>query len=156
LRAAIKFPNREHDLDICREQLGAPAGLGGLVQDPADGRARSVEVSLRQAQQGQAGLGLPAAAAGLAIGLLGFTEIAARAMDLPLPVAGLAGGGPVLSLPAALRGSSCLLQCFGPGRVQLHEFGAMGEAAAGEGDQVGLALARRHARWSSKAGISSC
>ena len=123
---------------------GAPwhaASLAGLLQDPADRGARGIEVPLRQPQQGQARLRLPAAVARLPIGLLGLTEIAERATDLPLAVTSLAGCGRVLSLDAALLGSSCLLQRLEPAPVQLHKLGAMGKAAARECDQVGLALA---------------
>jgi hypothetical protein len=68
LPRSLEVANREHDLDICREHGRALAGFAGLVQDPADGGARGTEVPLGEAQQGQTGLGLAAAAAGLAIG----------------------------------------------------------------------------------------
>jgi len=62
-------------------------------------------------------------------------------MDLPPLVAGLARCHWILCLEAALGGPPRLLNRLRPGAVQLHDLGAMHQAAAGEGDQVGLALA---------------
>ena len=53
----------------------------------------------------------------------------------------LAGGGAVLRSQAALAGPARLVERLGPRTAQLHDLGTMDEAAAGERDQVRLALA---------------
>ena len=62
-------------------------------------------------------------------------------MDFALPVTGLTGRRRVLRPGAALLCPPRLLQGLEPGAVQLHDLGAVDEAATGEGNQVGLALA---------------
>ena len=77
----------------------------------------------------------------LPVGHLGRAVIPEEAVDLPLPVPGLACRQRVLRLQATLGGPLRLLQGLRPGAVQLHDLGAMHQAASGEGDQVGLVLA---------------
>ncbi len=90
-RAASDVAHRQHDLDVGGQQPGAPGGLGRLAQQPADRRGRRRAIPLRQPQQRQARLRLVAAAARLAVRLLGRAELALQALDLPLPVARLGG-----------------------------------------------------------------
>src|SRR5205823_2366777 len=68
-------------------------------------------------------------------------EITPEAVDLPSLVAGLTRGRRVLSPKAALACPARLLPRRRPGTMQLHDLGTMHETTAGEGDQIGLALA---------------
>src|SRR5215207_11465647 len=77
----------------------------------------------------------------LAVGLLGIRVLAAQAMDLRALVVGLASRNGVLSGQATLGRPLRLLDRLLPGAVHPHDLGAMDQAATGEGDQIGLALA---------------
>ena len=116
--------------------------LGRLRQRPADRGRRRRRPALREPQQGEAGLRLAPVPARLAVGRLGRGELAAQAVDLALPVAAPRrrppGSRPARQRSPARRASS---SASGHAPCELHDLGAVDQAAPGEGDQVGLALA---------------
>ena len=77
----------------------ALAGLGGLGHRPADRGLGGVGPALRQPQQGEPRLRLPAVAARLAVGLLGRVEVAAAGDGSP-PAGNRPRRRPPRSLPA--------------------------------------------------------
>ena len=97
--------------------------------------------ALCEPKQGEPRLRLTALATRLPVGAFRSLEVAAAAMNLSLPVARLAGGRVVQGLPAALLSALCLHKRVRPVSAQLKELRAVDEAAAGEGDQIRLALA---------------
>ena len=115
--------------------------LGRLRRGSADRRRRVVESSLGQPQEGQTGLGLTPVPARVGVRLGGRLELAEHAVDLCPPVRGLAGGDSVLCSGRTRLGPPGLLQCLRPRAAQLHELRAVGQAAAGEGHEIRLALA---------------
>jgi hypothetical protein len=137
----LQIVDREHHLDVGGQDARSLAGLRRLRLDPSDRRLGSIDFPLSQPHQSEARLRLPAMPACLAVGRLRAAEVAAEPVDLPPVVAGLACRARVLSAQAALGCSPRLVERLRPGSVQLHDLGAMREAAPGEGDEVGLALA---------------
>ena len=74
------------------------------------------------------------------VGLFGGREVAAEPVDLALQVRGLRGSRWVRRpLEAPVRPVR-LLERLRPGALKLHQLSAVDEAAAGEGQQVGLLL----------------
>ena len=75
-----------------RQQARAAGRVDRLAERPPDRGGRRGAIPLGQPQQRQAGLGLAAGLARLAVGRLGRRELAAQAVDLALQVDGLAAG----------------------------------------------------------------
>ncbi len=96
---------------------------------------------MRGAEQGEAGLRLPAVSARLPVGLLRGTELSEHAVDLPAAVTGLSRGGRVLRPPGTLLRSAGRLERRGPRAVQMEELGAVRQATARERDEVRLSVA---------------
>ncbi len=94
----------------------------------------------REPQQRPAGLWLRAEAARFTVRLFRLFELAAQTMNLASEVRSLRRGRLVHRFLEAPAGALHLLQRLGPLTVKLHELGAVHEAAAGEGKQVGLPL----------------
>ena len=133
----------EQDLDIGRQQARPPEAVGRLTDYATDRRGRGVGVSLSQPQQRQAGLRLQAEQARLSVRLLSLRELASEAVDLTLQVARFARGGLVHRLFEPAVRALGLIECVRPRPLQLHQLGAVDQAAAGERQQVGL---RSHQR----------
>ena len=102
--------------------------------------AAALGVVLGQPQQGEPGLRLGPATARVAVGRLGTDELTLEPMQLGLPVERLSGRLAHRQVRPPAR-PPCLPQGVAPRAVELHDLGAVDQAAAGEGDHVGLLVA---------------
>ena len=129
---------RQPDLDVRREQRRTIEWWAGLGDDSADCRQRGSDVALRQAQQCETRLRLPAVPGRGAICLLRFREVAAQAMELSLDVEGPRGRA-LIQHPLRANASR-LLQGSLPRSLELHDLCAVHEAHARVRHHVRLSL----------------
>jgi hypothetical protein len=142
----LEVADRQHDLDVGGEQLRPPEPLARLGDDTAAGPPRPP----RPCPGPAAGAPAPAAAlgppAGLLVGVLGPCEVTGEPVQLPLPVAGRAGGVLVCSAGEPLQRPLGLLDRLWPGPVQLQDLGPVNQALTREGDHVRLLATPRRQR----------
>ena len=145
-RGALRFlelSGGEHDLHERGQQPCASCGLARLSHGSPDRGRCSLDVALREPQQGETGLGLPAETARLAVGGFGGSGVTEQAMHLCLPVPGLRCRG-LVRLDARREPCPGLLG-FGEGvvppAVMLHHLGAVDEALTRVDDEIGLFVA---------------
>ena len=87
---AVQLADRQGDLHVGRKQSDAAQRLRRLPGGTPDRGGCGVSVTLREAEQGEAGLGFMSECVRLAEGSLGRGEIACNTMQLPSHVGGLA------------------------------------------------------------------
>ena len=132
--------DRQHDLDVGRQQAGARR-RARRSRRARGGSAAAAASAFPCASRSSAspGCGSQPAAACVPVGLLGGGGLAPQAVDLALPVVAPArpprGSPPARSARAARRASS---QRVRPRAVQLHDLGPVHEARPAEADHVGL------------------
>ena len=117
----------------------APGGLARSPPAPCGSRPPPHRASpWASRSRARPGCGSRPRPARLPIGLLGRVEVAEHSVDLALPVAGLAGRRLVLSVAGSARSPGAPRPAPRTRRpAQLHELGAMHEAAAGEATRSG-------------------
>lgn len=130
----------QHDLGVGGQQLGTGHVVVRLVERGLDRGRRSVGTTLRQAEQGQARLGVAAAGVGLAVGVLGRCQIAAQ----PVQLAQLVVGHPdpwVRRVGESVAGPLGVGHGCVPLAVHLQDLGSVHEALAPVGHETWLVLA---------------
>ena len=139
----LDISDRQHDLEMRRQEPGASQPIAGRARQPADRRTRGVGASLRQPQERESWLRLASPFARGVIGVLRLRKLAAQAMDLGLLIE-RGAGRLALGALGTLTGAAGFGQRVRPRSLQLQDLGTMHEAGAGKRDHVRLLLA--HAR----------
>ena len=137
VRASSPSPAASRISTHGREQPQPAERVRGLGERAADRARGGLAAPLGEPQQGEAGLRLEAAAARVAVGLLGRGELPAHAVDLALAIDRVAGRD--RDRAEALAGAPRLLERHLPVARQLQDLGAVDQADAGVGDHLGLA-----------------
>ena len=136
----------ERDLDERGQQRRPSQRIRRLVERAAERLQRHVPTSLRDAEQGEPRLRLPAEPARLAVRGLRLVQLAAEAVELAAPVGRLRRRTPVEAVGEPRGGAVRLRERVVPRALELEDLRAMDETPARERDEVGLlaAPAREH------------
>jgi hypothetical protein len=135
----LDIADRQHDLEVGRQESGASQPIARRARQPADRRARGVGASLRQSQERESWLRFASQFARGMIGVLRLRKLAAEAVDLGLLIEGRAGWLSRRAL-GALTGTAGFGQRVRPRPLQLQDLGPMHEAGAGKRAHIRLLL----------------
>ena len=122
-------------------RLARRSVLRRLAQDATDRGGSRVASALREPQQGEPGLRLPAEAARFLVRVLRGIQLSAQPVDVALQIGRLRRGSGVHRALEAHARALRLLDRGRPRTVQLHDLGAVDHAPPGERHQVGLPVA---------------
>ena len=140
----LDFPHGPHDLEVRRQQGGAPQPIAGRTRQPANRRACRFRASLRQPQQRESRLRLASPFAGSVIDFLCPGKLAPEAMNLGLLIQ-RSGRRLAIEVPGSFAGAARFGQRIRPGSLQTQDLGAMHETGSGE-DHLRLLLAHTRER----------
>src|SRR5207247_11075921 len=133
----VDVASREHDLDCGGQEARPPQPVRGLTQGATDRRGCRYRVPLCEPNQRPPRLRLQAELARLPVGFRGLSKLPSQTVNLASQVARLRRGRLIHRLLGTPAGAFGLLQCIGPGSLELHQLGAMDEAAACERQKLG-------------------